>query len=64
VPSERVVWKWEDEDESGEGIGPVYIDQLDDSGSTVSSGSWDRWVTRREAERHAQESGAEFVADE
>jgi hypothetical protein len=64
VPRKRVIWKWEDEDESGEGIGPVYVDQLDESGAPVSSESWDRWVRRSEAERYAQELGADFIADE
>ena len=61
----RVVWKWEDEDESGEGVGPVWVDTFeDDSDRPTSSEKWDQWVRRAEAEAFAAERGYEFLPDE
>jgi hypothetical protein len=61
----RVVWKWEDEDESGEGVGPVWVDTLEgDSTHPTSSEKWDRWVTRSEAASFARKNGYEFLADD
>jgi len=61
----RVVWKWEDEDDNGEGVGPVWVDSFDDgSAKPGKSGAWDHWVRRGEAERYAAQNGFEFLADE
>jgi len=51
----KLIWKWEDEEEDGEGVGPWWID--DDEQSPT-------WVRRSDAERIANAGGHEFVADE
>jgi len=61
----RVVRKWEDEDDEGEKVGPVWVVNLEDESSTpTKSEGWDRWVRRSEAERYAAENRFEFLADE
>jgi hypothetical protein len=61
----RVVWKWEDENDDGEGVGPVWVDTLDDdSPKPVKTEAWDRWVPRSEAENYASDKGFEFLPDE
>ena len=60
-----VVWKWEEEESDGEGVGPVWLDSFGaDPDRPEKSAKWDRWVRRSEAERFAQEHGFEFFADE
>jgi hypothetical protein len=54
-----VFWKWEDEEDDGEGVGPVWVRHAD--GSTVD---WDQWVRRSVAEVFATEQRFEFFADE
>ena len=49
------MWKWEDEEDDGEGVGPYCID--DGPASDV-------WVRRSEAERLARDGGHTFEADE
>lgn len=54
-----------DEEDDGEGVGPVWVDTFgDDDRRPQSSDKWDRWVRRSEAARFAEENGYEFVADE
>jgi hypothetical protein len=65
VSRTRVVWKWEDEEDDGEGVGPVWVDVLAaDPHQPEKSEKWDRWVRRSEAARFAEQHGFEFVADE
>ena len=54
----RLIWKLEEREEDGEGIGPWWTV----GGPEEEEG--DAWVRRSEAERLAQERGYEFVADE
>lgn len=52
-----VMWKWEDEEDDGEGVGPVWVDTFgDDDRRPQSSDKWDRWVRRSEAARFAEET--------
>jgi len=44
----KVFWKWEDEEDDGEGVGPVWVQNTDDS--TVG---WEQWVRRSVAEAYA-----------
>ena len=37
----KVFWKWEEEEDDGEGVGPVWIEHTD--GTTVD---WEQWVRR------------------
>ncbi len=61
----RVVWKWEDEDDDAQGVGPVWVDTFEsDSPKPDRSEKWDRWVPRSDAERYATENRFEFIADE
>lgn len=50
-----LIWKWEDEEDDGEGIGPWWIDD-----GPLS----ENWVRRSEALSIAQERGCEFEPDE
>ena len=50
-----LIWKWEDEEDDEEGIGPYWVD--DGPESRI-------WVRRSEAERIAREGGHTFEADE
>ena len=54
-----VFWKWEDEEDDGEGVGPVWIRQPD--GSTED---WEQWVRRSFAELYASEHGFAFAPDQ
>ena len=55
----KVFWKWEDEEDDGEGVGPVWVEQTD--GTTVD---WEQWVRRSVAEAYATEHGFEVAPDE
>jgi hypothetical protein len=57
----RVYWKWEDEGDEGEPVGPVIVGPLEPDGREEE---WDRWVTRTEAAEYARQNGFEFFADE
>jgi hypothetical protein len=60
----RVVWKWEDETDDGEAVGPVWVDYFDgDTTTPERSEEWGEWVSRSEAQRFAEENGYEFLAD-
>jgi hypothetical protein len=60
-----VVWKWEDEEDDGEGVGPVWVYTFgDDERSPTSEDEWDRWVRRSEAARFAEQHSYEFETDE
>ena len=59
VSTTTVHWKWEDEEDDGEGVGPVWVIHPD--GSNVD---WDEWVRRSIAETYATEHGFEFAPDE
>ena len=55
----KLIWKWEDEEDDGEGVGPVWIE-----GPGDAEEKWDEWVRRSIAEKHAKDHGFEFFADE
>jgi hypothetical protein len=57
--STRLFWKWEDEEDDGEAVGPVWLIHPDGSEE-----NWEEWSRRSVAEAHASEHGYEFVADE
>lgn len=57
--SPRVFWKWEDEEDDGEAVGPVWVEHPD--GATAD---WEQWVRRSVAEAYANEHGLEFAPDE
>jgi hypothetical protein len=59
TPKTRLFWKWEDEQDDGAGVGPVWLIHTD--GRTED---WDRWVVRSEAANFAEAHGYEFVPDE
>ncbi len=60
----RVVWKWEDEGEGDDPVGPVWLDTLDDNSTTpTKSEEWDRWVPLSEAKALAEAHGYEFLED-
>jgi hypothetical protein len=52
---ERLFWKWEDEEDDGEGVGPWWVEDGPSS---------ETWVRRTEAERLATDGDYEFVPDE
>jgi hypothetical protein len=59
------VWKWEDEEPDGEGVGPVWVETFGvDARKPENSEQWEAWVRRSEAERFANERGFEFAPDE
>lgn len=60
----RVIWKDEDEDENGEGVGPVWVETGDDPGNPDTSEEWPEWVRRSVAEKYATDHGYEFIPDE
>jgi len=65
MPRTRVVWKWEDENDEGERVGPVWIDRFEsDSPKPDHSMRWEQWASRSEAEQYAKAHGFEFLADE
>jgi len=54
----RVVWKWEDEGEGGDPVGPVWVDTFDEGYSEpVKSEEWDRWVPLSDAKAFAESRG-------
>jgi hypothetical protein len=55
----KVFWKWEDEEDDGEGVGPVWVEHTD--GTTVD---WEQWVRRSVAESYATKHALEFAPDE
>ena len=60
----RVVWKWEDEGEGDDPLGPVWVDTFEnDSSEPVKSEKWDRWATLSEAREFAESNGFEFLED-
>ena len=55
----QLFWKWEEEEEDGEGVGPVWLIHPDGTET-----NWDEWVRRSVAQAYATEHGHTFVADE
>jgi hypothetical protein len=60
----RLVWKFEDEDEEGNAIGPLWIDTFGDDPATPISTEDLGWTTRDQARIIAERRGCEFFADD
>jgi hypothetical protein len=52
---QRLFWKWEDEEQDGEGVGPWWVEDGPES---------ETWVRHSEAQALAAEGDYEFIADE
>jgi hypothetical protein len=64
VPKGQVYWKWEDQGEAGDPVGPVLVTAPAPEGQQAETVEWDRWASRSEAAEFAREQGYEFFADE
>lgn len=59
-----VIWKWEDEGEGDDPVGPVFVDTFEgDSREPVKSEKWDRWAPLSEAKAWAESRGYDFLED-
>jgi hypothetical protein len=61
MPTERVVFKYEDDD-GDEMIGPAWVDVLDDEGNVTSSIDFD-WMTLGKARELAAERRCPIIED-
>ncbi|HET8894367.1 MAG TPA: hypothetical protein VFM96_09755 [Gaiellaceae bacterium] len=59
----RLVWKFEDEDEDGNEIGPLWIDTFGEEPMSPISTEELGWTTRDQAHLIAERRGCEFVSD-
>jgi hypothetical protein len=64
MPGGQVYWKWEDEGENGEPVGPVLVTAPAPEGQEAETVEWDDWASRSDAEDFARQNGYEFFADE
>ena len=60
----RLVWKFEDEDEDGNEIGPIWVDTFGDDPVKPVSTEDLGWTTRDQAELIAERRGCDLVTDD